>query len=218
MIDRHTCKTIAAVACLAACLGDVVVPLVLGARVPGYSHLRQVQSELGMAGSPVARWMNGWWVVFGVLLLVFAAGLECTWHGRGLWLQVLAAQVAVVGLVLGVGAGLFPMDPSGAAPTLAGRVHEVGGGVGFLALLMVPVTTVLAMSGPRFAALRIGAAVILALGVVSLVLLGRSHQAAGTGIWTWAGLWQRAFLGTYYVLLVWLAVEMFRAPFDKPSA
>ncbi|MBL7140341.1 MAG: DUF998 domain-containing protein, partial [Planctomycetes bacterium] len=60
---------VAAVGGLAACVGEFAVPFILGRFYPGYSHLRNVLSELGAPGSPVAVWMNLWWCVFGVLMM-----------------------------------------------------------------------------------------------------------------------------------------------------
>ncbi len=209
-IDRDTCRLVGAVAGLVACLGDVVVPLVLGWRVPGYSHLRQVQSELGAAGSPVAWWINAWWIAFGLAMVLFAAGVECAWGARGLWAHVLAGQVLVAGVILGIGAGLFPMDLPGATPTLAGRLHETFGGLGFLAMLMIPVVVWLAFPDRGFVALRVASVAAGVAGLASLVLFVRAPHAPADSAMRLSGLWQRTLLGSYYGLLCWLAVEMLR--------
>jgi hypothetical protein len=209
-LDRDTCRLVGAIAGLAACIGDVIVPLVLGWRVEGYSHLRQVQSELGAAGSPVAWWVNAWWIAFGVLMVLLAAGVECTWGARGLWAHVLAGQVLVVGVILGIGAGLFPMDLPGAERTLAGRLHETFGGLGFLAMLMIPVVVWVAFPEAERLALRVLAVVAGVAGLVSLVLFVRAPLASAASPLRLSGLWQRTLLGSYYVLLCWLAVEMLR--------
>ena len=61
---------------LLAFVGDFLVTFVLGFFYPNYSHLKLVMSELGTYQSPVATWVNLWWILFGILFVLFAFGFQ----------------------------------------------------------------------------------------------------------------------------------------------
>jgi hypothetical membrane protein len=93
----------------AAPLVYTVGALAAGAGSPGYSHVKQFVSELGATDAPTALLMNATFLLFGVLMTVFALGLHRGIQaGPGDWL----------GIALIVGYGLFyvalafaPCDP-----------------------------------------------------------------------------------------------------------
>ncbi|MDG4797006.1 DUF998 domain-containing protein [Micromonospora sp. WMMD1082] len=105
----------------------VIAFLVEGALRPGYSMLRQTVSEL--AAGP-----RGWqqianFLVFGVLLLLFAAGLR-----RATRSVVVPALVALIAAALVV-SGLFVTDPvHSAATSWHGTVHNAAAIPVFLGL------------------------------------------------------------------------------------
>jgi hypothetical membrane protein len=193
-----------------ACAGDFVVPLVIARSVPGYSHLRNVMSELGTRESPVARWMNGWWIVLGVLMMAFGVGVALAFPAAGDAGRLLACQFLVFGLGAGIGAGLFPMDPVGSAATVSGWLHGLTSSVGFVALGFAPLVTLWVVPRADVAWLWWLSAVVQALGFVIFALIVVSGHSRGEGVLSWAGLWQRAFLAVYYVYVAALAVEMVR--------
>ncbi|MEO8449655.1 MAG: DUF998 domain-containing protein [Gemmatimonadota bacterium] len=83
-----------------------VAVLILAAAVPGYSHVRQTVSEIGMQGSPVATPFTIAFLLTAGLLLLFAAGLYtyATHTGAS---TLPAYFVAAFGLAL-TGLALFP--------------------------------------------------------------------------------------------------------------
>lgn len=200
---------VAALAGWVATVGDVVVSLILGFFYPNYNHVELVMSELGTSQSPVALWINLWWVIFGVLFVVFALGVWRAFASDGPAGVIVALLIAVFGLAAGLAAGLFPMDPGGAEITLSGRLHGILGGIGYLALMVVPL-----VARPLFPQTRASRWLSIAafvLGVVSFVLFVISEDApSGAGILSYAGLWQRVFLLDYYVYLDVIAVRMLR--------
>jgi len=201
---------VSAVGAVLACAGDLLVPLVIGRSYPGYSHLRDVMSALGTRESPVARWMNGWWVVFGVLMMAFGIGVALAFPSTGDAGRVLACQFLVFGLGAGIGAGLFPMDPVGAPTTLTGWLHGLVGSVGFVALGFAPLVTLWAVSRAGTPWLWWLAAIVQGLGLVVFAVIVVSGHSRGEGVLSWAGLWQRVFLAVIYVYVAAMAVEVAR--------
>ncbi|MEP7228049.1 MAG: DUF998 domain-containing protein [Gemmatimonadales bacterium] len=94
---------------VAAPLVYTIGALAAGAGSPGYSHMKQFVSELGSTGAPTALLMNATFLIFGLLMAVFALGLHRDIQaGPGDWL----------GIALIIGYGLFyaalafaPCDP-----------------------------------------------------------------------------------------------------------
>ncbi len=201
----------AATAGLAACAGEFVVPFVLARFYPGYSHLRNVLSELGAPGSPVATWMDLWWVTFGVLMVVFAFGFARAFAGAGPAVYVVAGQLVVFGLLAGIGSGLFPMDPAGSGPTLSGRLHNSLAGVGFLALIFVPLVSLAVFPRPESPGLYWLAVATQVAGLAALALyVAAQGPRSGAGFMSQVGLWQRVFLLVYYIHLSAIAITMLR--------
>lgn len=99
---------------------------VVGARTPGYSHVRHTISELGEAGAPHARL-----VAWGVFLPVGATMLVASWlaHSLGTEPFALAASITAGYLV----AAIFPCDPGAPlAGTWRQAIHNLGGAVEYI--------------------------------------------------------------------------------------
>lgn len=203
---------IASVAGLLAFIGDFVVTFALGFFYPSYNHLDLVMSELGTADSPVALWVNLWWIVFGILFIIFAMGFRQAFAADKKVAMIVALLIALFGLGAGVGAGLFPMEPGGAETTLTGKLHGICAGIGFLAIAFVPLVCLALFPrsrSPRLYALSLGA---FLLGLASFALFVVSEDAAsGSGILSYAGLWQRLFLLNHYGYLGVLSIRMIRS-------
>ncbi len=200
----------AALAGVLACVGDVLIPWVLGRMVPGYDGTREVLSKLGMAGSPVRLWINAWWCVFGFLMVTFAWGyFQSFAHGK-LHSCAGAATVLLVlfGLGAGPGAGLFPMDIPGNASTLSGSLHHWLSGAGFAALIFVPLLGVWVFaSQPTMIFLSIVAQIG---GLAAGTFVVMSERTGVDGWLARGGLWQRALLVNYYLYFLAIAVVMLR--------
>lgn len=102
--------------------------LVLGARKPGYRHLRHTISELGETGAPQARL-----VAMGVFLPIGIVMLMVAWLVRTFETETLALALC---LAIGyLAAALFPCDAGSpmsgswrqAAHNLGGAVEYIGG-------------------------------------------------------------------------------------------
>lgn len=215
---RRGLIVVAAVAGLVASVGDFLVTFALGFFYPDYNHLNLVMSELGSSQSPVAAWIGLWWVIFGILFIVFAVGFAMAFDSGKRWALVAALLIGLFGLGAGVGAGVFPMDPVGSESTRVGELHDASAGVGFLAIALVPLVSLAVFPrrrAPRMTWLSVSA---LVLGLASLALFIASEDAPSThGVLSYTGLWQRLFLLIHYVYLGVMAVLMIRSTRTPPE-
>ncbi len=99
---------------------------VLGARKPGYSHLRHTISELGEIGAPQARL-----VAMGVFLPIGIVMLVVAWLVRAFETETFALALCLaVGYIM---AALFPCDAgSPVSGTWRQAIHNLGGAVEYI--------------------------------------------------------------------------------------
>jgi hypothetical protein len=178
--------------------GDFVIPLILGRRYPGYSHLRDTISTLGTEGSPVKRQLSVWLIALGACFLAFAAGQWTQFHPFTWrhWLYI--TGIVVFGLGAGVVAGIFPEDAPGTPETLSGKIHGLGAGIGFTLLLLAPLW---ARGMAECSASRGWNTLGFLTGLVAFVLFLVSGKS-GWFLAKWTGLWQRVYLAVIYSVLL----------------
>ena len=109
-----------------------LVMLVAGAMTPGYDALARFVSELSIG--PLGWIMITNFVVFGVLVVLFAIGL---WRGFGSSAsgKAGAALIAIAGVGL-IFAGLFVADMESTTATASGAIHDLASVVVFLGLTL----------------------------------------------------------------------------------
>ena len=107
--------------------------MIAAAWYPGFSHSRQVISELGAVDSPVALFQGINSVVFGLLNMAFARGLQLgsAGGGRTAWGPRLLAFSGAATVV----EGFLPCDRGCELITLVGSLHDWIATFGFLAAL-----------------------------------------------------------------------------------
>ena len=187
--------------------------LVQGALRPGYDPLRHPVSSLAL-GHP-SRWVQAaTFVVSGLLVTAYAAGLRR--RGAGRWTSILVAAVGI-GLV---GAGVFPADPiNGYPPGTPDRVPQTATGE-LHDLFSTPVFTALPAAalvlGARFS--RAGergwsrySRVTAVLCWVCFVLAAVGFNGVPTLVAT-GGLWQRLSITIGFVWLAVVAIRLRRGP------
>ena len=166
---------IAAIAGLLAFAGDFLVTFVLGLYYPDYNHLKLVMSELGTYQSPVATWVNLWWVLLGILFIVFALGIQAVFARR----KKAALIVTVLIVLFGLGAG-----------------------IGFLGITFVPLVMLILFSRTYSPGLVVLSATVLGVGLFSLAFFIASEDVStAAGILSYPGLGQRLFLLNHYIYL-----------------
>ena len=201
----------AAISCFLACAGDFVVTFILGALYPGYNFMYQSESYLGTSDSPVATYMNMWGVVLFFLLLIFAYGLKKTIFAEGKWQTVVVWFIILYGVGEGAGSGLFPYDHVNNTLTLSGKLHSFFGGVGGVAITLVPFVCVKIFSKNVSPNMNAYCGYAFFIGMI----VGIMFLISGDGIIPYKGLWQRIFILNYHLFLSMLAGVMVKSELDK---
>jgi hypothetical protein len=194
-----------ALACFIGCLGDLIIPELLGSVFPGYNPLQQPESILGAAGSPVVLWNALWSVLLGVLITIFALGFRQAFRAAGPAISWGAGLLILYGLGQGPGSGLIPYNRVGQELTPAGKLHIVFSTIGETALFVFPLIPQKYLSRYAAGMARISAVVFMAGSLLLLV-----YGAAKLGLLPYRGLYQRLILLLYYCYLMYLARVMVR--------
>lgn len=182
---------------LTATSADLFIPIVLGKHYPGYDHLRDTISTLGIPISPVQKYERATLIAVGCLFLVFAVG-QAGFFQTMQW----SHKFYLLGIILfGIGtilAGFFPEDPRGIEETISGKIHGIASGIGFLFLILNPLWSVWIN---EFAQLKLVNIVIFPLAIISFILFLLSENRT-TGILQYTGFFQRLNLFILYGHLV----------------
>jgi hypothetical protein len=178
---------------LIATLADLLIPVIIGVKYPGYSHLRHTISTLGTNESPVRKHQCLTLVIVGILFTLFALG---QYHAFGSikWSHVLY----LAGIIMyGIGtiiAGVFPEDPAGMDETVSGKIHGIASGIGFLLLILNPFWSIWIAEFKYVDYIHI---VVLFAAILTFGLFIVSKNR-NDGVMSYSGLWQRLNLLIIY--------------------
>ena len=211
MINKKSLILIASIACFTACIGDFWVTFVLGDYKPGYSQLRNTMSLLGVTSSPVSGIISLWWIILGLLIILFAIGFGKAFGYHKRPVQIATWLIISYGLGEGLGSGLFKDDLMNKTVTLSGNIHEILGGIGTSAILVLPFIVKIIIpraTNPGFHTLSLS---VFILGVFFLAMfLFRLIPYESNDLLLYKGLWQRLFILDYYIYLMVIAVIMIK--------
>lgn len=187
-------------------IGEFVVPYLLAVFYPSYSHTKMVMSILGSRTSPVRRYYNIWLIVAGIVICMSGVVLHDRFAAVS---ENLALALSVILIIYGVGAcilaGLFSVNATRSIETIPDKVHGIGAGIGFMALLFLP----LIASSICFAVGRVFTGILsillFASGITFFVLfiMSEKKRFANTVV-GYSGLWQRLVLISLYASLLML--------------
>ncbi len=195
-----------------ACLGDVAMTYVLATWYPGYRSLYQPMSDLGDPGSPVFRITSTWWVIMGLMFVVFAGGFYKAFSGRGRPGRMAAWMIAFYGIGEGLGSGLVPGTPGIPFRTPGSIAHNILGGVGVTSAIFLPFAIMKLYRTRRSPCLIWYSWFTTVAECFFLALFGISTFYHPEGNWiSYSGLWQRLFMLIYYSFIIWLALLMLRS-------
>lgn len=187
---------------LAAAIVNTLLIIILDVITPGYNSIRQYVSEFGIIPGMTSVIVSVWWICFGLLLVLFAIGLNrsIVKSGRTYWLGPLL--IALYGLLDSVGSGIFPMDPAGASETFSGIIHTLLSFLGITAIIFSPLAIVFRMKkDPDWKSLVPFAWLTqIFFGTIYLICLG---AFSGMFLADYIGLLQRIFI---FGADFWLAV------------
>lgn len=187
---------------IAAAVVNTLLIIILDVITPGYKSIRQYVSEFGIVPGMTSVIVSVWWICFGLLLVLFAIGLNrsIAKSGRVYWLGPLL--IALYGLLDSVGSSIFPMDPAGASATFSGIIHTLVSFLGITAITISPLAIVFRMKkDPDWKSLLPFTWLTqIFFGVIYLICLG---AFSGLLLTDYIGLLQRIFI---YGADFWVAV------------
>lgn len=101
----------------------LIMVIIGGSLIPGYSHITETVSELLVAGAPNRSLLATLMISSSVLGILFPIGLHRGINeGRG---SKVGPAFLIIASVLGIFTTYFPQDPGGPPVTFAGTVHVV---------------------------------------------------------------------------------------------
>ncbi len=183
---------------------------------PGYSHVYNVISELGEAGSPTASTASITFIVTGLMIVFFGVGLH-SMLSRGGHRAWTGAAVALYGLLDFVGSGVFPCDPGGASVTTTAAIHANLTVLGELACLAAPFLFLRDTEGledwggHRRVSLAAGAVFLVLAGFLQYTLNGHVPGEHDTPV----GLAQRLLVAAYLTWISATAARMYTLTADR---
>lgn len=198
-----------AILCIAACIADLILIYIFGKQIPGFNHFKSTLSSLGVSSSPVAGAVTVWSITLGLILVFFAFGFRETFHTYGKQINKASWLIVLYGLGEGVASGIFRADRIDGHLTNLAYLHDVLGGIGVTALLLLPFVLRKIFTVFSFPVFFRFSGIVSAAGIISTILFSfRLEYFAGTFLYNYSGLWQRIFLLNYYIYFTVIAVMM----------
>ncbi len=144
--------------------------LVSGLQTDGYEPLRDAISQLAREGAETRPLMNTGFVVFGVLLPVWAVLLRKV-LGTGVAIAVTVAGLATLAV------GLLPLTREGGQPQDV--AHGVAAGIGYVGMALTPLLAVAPLRRLGHTRAAATSAVVGAVSVVALICSVLVQQRGG---------------------------------------
>ncbi|MBO9584319.1 MAG: DUF998 domain-containing protein [Flavobacterium sp.] len=201
---------IMAVLCIMACVSDFIVVFVLGSHYEGYSQLKSTMSSLGASISPVSNIISTWWICIGIVFICFGIVFRKAFNSDSKNIKLGSLFIILYGLGEGIGSGLFKADRIDGKMTASFVVHDIFGGIGLLAALLLPLVLRKEIATKSKRAFYIFSWTVFLLGCITTLLFSfRFSSDQNNFIPLYKGLWQRLFMLNLYAYLVALSIIMY---------
>lgn len=195
--------------CILACIADFSLLFVFGNQIPGYNQLTDSISTLGRSSSPVVFAVMIWSVFLGIVFIAFGFGFREIFDKSKKTTRNVFWLIGLYGFGEGIISGIFKNDTINGDLTTSAYIHEIIGGIGVVAILLLP----LAMNqmftkedSPKFFHFS---RVVFLIGIVSVLLFSfRIEYFNDTFLNTYSGIWQRIFIINTYCYFMVIALLM----------
>jgi hypothetical protein len=202
-----------AILCIIVCAGEFVALFIFGSFYPGYNHLRDTMSLLGTSGSPVSAAISAWWIVMGMMMIFFGTGVKMAFKAKGRVAGYAALSIILYGMGEGIGSGVFKADRLVQGFPVSALIHDILGGAGTLAILMLPLIMQKIITKHELPAFYRFSRIIFITGIAFIVLFMFRYTHSETNLLAvYKGLWQRLFLLNTYIYMVTIAVLIIKKP------
>jgi Protein of unknown function (DUF998) len=196
---------------IVACTGDFAALYLLGTFYPGYNHLRDTMSQLGTTASPVSSEISIWWIILGFLFIFFGIGFYSAFRQNGRYAKIATWLIILYGAGEGIGSGLFKADHLPTGLTTTAVIHNILGGIGVLAILLLPIIMQKVIPKKISTIFYRESKIIFITGLITILLFAMRYIPFEDGkIAELKGLWQRLFVLISYIYLITIAIIMIR--------
>jgi hypothetical protein len=203
--------TVSAIACIIVCIGEFVTLFVFGAYYPGYSHLKDTMSALGASVSPVSDEISIWWVIMGLLLIFFGTGFRKAFSEKGIYAKGASWLIMLYGFGEGISSGAFKANHIANELTISGIIHDILGGVGVTAILLLPLIMQKVVTKNEMPVFFRMSKIIFITGIITVLLFLFRYLPNENNLFTvYKGLWQRLFMLNTYTYLTTIAILMIK--------
>jgi hypothetical protein len=200
---------ISSMACFLAVAGEAVTMFVFGSQYPGYSQLKNTMSSMGASVSPVSNQISTWWVMMGILLIIFGAGVKIAFSEKGRPAGWASWLIILYGAGEGLGSGLFKADRIVGVLTTSALIHDLVGGIGVIAILILPMVMKKVVPKNTFPFFNRMSNIIFACGILTILLFLFRYSSSKDNILSlYKGLWQRLFMLNTYIYMATIALIM----------
>jgi hypothetical protein len=195
-----------AILCIAACFTDLVLIYIFGNQIPGFNQLTSTLSSLGISTSPVADEVTVWSIIMGLLLILFAFGFRIVFQKSGKETVYVFWLILFYALGENIASGVFRADSINGKLTTLAYIHDVLGGIGVTALLLLPFVIQKIFTKFSFPLFNRYSRIAWLVGIIATIFFSfRLEYFAGTFLYNYSGLWQRIFLIDYYIYFIVIA-------------
>lgn len=201
---------ITAVICIVTCIADFIVLFLLGNYYPGYSQLKNTISSLGASVSPVSDAISFWWILIGIVFLFFGIILRKAFGANLKNVKIASLLIMFYGLGEGIGSGLFKANRINREPTQSLVIHDVLGGIGVVAALILPLIMNKVITKKQMPRFYFFSWVIFVVGIIMMLLFTIRFSANEHNFFVfYKGLWQRFFLLNLYIYFITISIMMY---------
>jgi len=220
MIKRKIIVFTGAFACFIGCTGDFLSLFILGSKYPGYNQLSNTMSSLGSSASPVSDLISVLWIILGGLMVIFAIGFRTAYSPADRYVKIAFWLLILYGLGEGLGSGLFKADLINNKYTFSFIIHDILGGAGVVAILILPVIVTRINQFSVSRDFLKFSRIVLILGILFLILfsfrfLAGKNIVISNKVAEYTGLWQRLLIIDFYFYLMVIALKMLKKQSDR---
>jgi len=188
------------------CITDLVLLYLFGRQIPGYSQISGTISSLGESASTVSGLVTIWSVILGVIIIVFGFAFKMFFYASGKEIWKASLLIIIYGFGENVASGIFRADHINGTLTTMAIIHNIFGGLGMIAAILLPLVMMKIFSREMYPAFFRLSRIVFAAGLISILLFSlRTLYLQGSFLSTYKGLWQRIFLIDYYIYFITIA-------------
>jgi hypothetical protein len=193
------------------CLTDLILLFIFGRQIPGYNQLTFSISSLGVSTSPVFELVTMWSVILGVIFIFFGFAFRAVFREYTQKARIAAWLIIIYGIGEDIVSGVFRADHINGELTASGVFHNVLGGIGVIAILILPWVMRKIFIQKFFPFFFHFSALVWLIGIISMLLFSlRNGYFENTFVSIYKGLWQRIFLIDIYIYFAVIAFMMMK--------